>query len=333
MPLRIANLREEPTIRAIRYAMEHGARVLFCLHGGYCAGDETGSYFDRGTDWSIPESSALKDVCEEAYERGMLLFTGVSDNRNRESIVFPSGYDTFISVASCNWKGERIQDSGYGPQTELMAPTGDRPHKETVDSVRVDGVYTTAAEDSYYYASGQCAATPHAAALAALIWSHHPEFTNDEVRQIIRNTAIGNGWNQYEGHGLINPVAALKVERVDVDLAFDTSALTLESIQRGKYFLRAQVQNRGAKDCHRALVIAYNGDPKAPSLPKGETGILKTRQIGNAIFSVTGLESTDVSIELQIDEMPDKVWVELETIGIGDEPVRLEEKSILVEGR
>ena len=42
MPLRIANLKEEPTIRAIRYAMEHGARVLFCLHGGYCAGDDGG---------------------------------------------------------------------------------------------------------------------------------------------------------------------------------------------------------------------------------------------------------------------------------------------------
>mgnify|MGYP001571350404 CR=1 FL=1 len=59
-------------------------------------------------------------------------------------------------------------------------------------------------------------ATPHAAGLAALIWSANPALTNAQVTYILTSTAekvgpVGyvNGWNEYLGYGRINAAAAV----------------------------------------------------------------------------------------------------------------------------
>jgi subtilisin family serine protease len=54
-------------------------------------------------------------------------------------------------------------------------------------------------------------ATPHVAGVAALVYSAHPNWTNQQVRQQIESTAtpLGNSW--LYGAGLVNATAAVNL--------------------------------------------------------------------------------------------------------------------------
>ena len=66
------------------------------------------------------------------------------------------------------------------------------------------------AAEGYGYKSGTSMATPHVAALAALILSRNPTLTPDQVRAVIESTAddLGpTGKDIYYGNGRINAAA------------------------------------------------------------------------------------------------------------------------------
>ena len=55
-------------------------------------------------------------------------------------------------------------------------------------------------------------AAPHAAGLAALIWSARPDLSNDQVAQAISRTALdlgAPGWDEFYGWGRIDAYRAL----------------------------------------------------------------------------------------------------------------------------
>ncbi|MCC7144475.1 MAG: VCBS repeat-containing protein, partial [Candidatus Eisenbacteria bacterium] len=61
--------------------------------------------------------------------------------------------------------------------------------------------------------NGTSSATPHAAGVAALIWSYKPSLTNTEVWNLMRNTAedLGSvGWDIWTGWGRINAANAIE---------------------------------------------------------------------------------------------------------------------------
>jgi subtilisin family serine protease len=90
-------------------------------------------------------------------------------------------------------------------------------------------------------------ATPHVAGVAALVYSAHPGWTNQQVRQQIESTAtpLGNSW--FYGAGLVNATAA-------VNLSAETTA--------GAYGMREGM-----------LENAYSGEDGLPSSwERGVTG-------------------------------------------------------------
>jgi serine protease len=65
---------------------------------------------------------------------------------------------------------------------------------------------------SYSYMTGTSMAAPHVAGIAALVWSWHPDCTNQEIRSALLDTARdvgGDGWDQSSGYGIIQARAAL----------------------------------------------------------------------------------------------------------------------------
>lgn len=65
---------------------------------------------------------------------------------------------------------------------------------------------------AYAYYSGTSMAVPHVAAAAALVWSHHPECTNVQIRYALAYTAkdIGNaGCDDDYGYGIVKTKKAL----------------------------------------------------------------------------------------------------------------------------
>ncbi|MBI3996332.1 MAG: S8 family serine peptidase [Candidatus Omnitrophica bacterium] len=70
---------------------------------------------------------------------------------------------------------------------------------------------------NYVRQAGTSMASPHATGVAALVLAHHPTFTPEEVRQVLRASAddvSGHGFDLYSGAGRLNASRALTVDSV-----------------------------------------------------------------------------------------------------------------------
>jgi subtilisin family serine protease len=78
------------------------------------------------------------------------------------------------------------------------------------DLTAADGVSTTPPGFAPFF--GTSAAAPHAAAIAALVWSYNPSLTPDQVRTILTNSCIdimAPGWDRDSGNGILMANLAL----------------------------------------------------------------------------------------------------------------------------
>nr|WP_244181941.1 type VII secretion-associated serine protease mycosin [Streptomyces curacoi] len=170
--------------KAIRYAVDAGAMVInISMAGGGSA------------EWD-QESEAVK----YALDKGALVFAGVG-NDGDSSLAYPAATPGVVGVGAVDQDLRKTAASQYGPQVDLAGPG-------------VDMVHACSGESGLCKTSGTSDATAIASASAALIWSEHPDWTNNQVLRVMINTAAGptSGAkrNDYIGHGVVRPRVALK---------------------------------------------------------------------------------------------------------------------------
>lgn len=171
---------EDDVAAAILYAVQMGVKVLNMSFGDYSF------------------SFVLRDVVQFAYSQNMVL-VGSSGNQNSSNPHYPSGYSEVICVGNSTQDDFRAGSSNYGSTLDLMAPGTD--------------ILTTRRNSTYGKISGTSAATPHVAAAAALILSLG-NFTNEEVKQILKSTSDDidePGWDIFTGAGRLNMYRAVTV--------------------------------------------------------------------------------------------------------------------------
>jgi len=113
-------------------------------------------------------------------------------------VAYPARYDTVIAVGGTNSRDQRMFTSNSGPELELTAPG------ESIWGLGIFGANT--------YQSGTSLSAPFVSGAAALLKSHDPALTHDEIRAILAATAddLGPaGWDPEFGHGRINLYTAL----------------------------------------------------------------------------------------------------------------------------
>jgi hypothetical protein len=113
-------------------------------------------------------------------------------------VLYPAKYAEALAVAATDSNDQRAWFSNYGSEVDVAAPGV--------------SIYSTYPGSGYTYMNGTSMATPYVAGLAALIWSEHPSYTNDQVEGRIEMTAVdlgAPGWDQDYGHGRIDAYAAL----------------------------------------------------------------------------------------------------------------------------
>ncbi|MFT4927119.1 MAG: serine protease [Phenylobacterium sp.] len=113
-------------------------------------------------------------------------------NDGNSSMSYPASYDSVMSVGALNSSKNIASFSQYNSQVEIAAP-----------GVAVN---STIINNAYASWDGTSMATPHVAGVAALVWSHYPQCSGNQIRQAMVATAedLGSaGRDNYYGYGLV----------------------------------------------------------------------------------------------------------------------------------
>lgn len=147
------------------------------------------------------QSLAVQNACDYAWDQGCVI-VAAAGNDNERGILYPAAYYTVISVGAIDQDSQRCSysswGSNWGSQMELVAPGRQ--------------VLSTTPGNNYSKWDGTSMATPHVAGAAALVWSRNPELTNQEVRDLLIQTAddLGAaGWDEYYGYGAVDAEEAV----------------------------------------------------------------------------------------------------------------------------
>ncbi|WP_256987111.1 type VII secretion-associated serine protease mycosin [Streptomyces sp. BR123] len=141
------------------------------------------------------------DAVKYALSKGKLIFAGVgNDGDTLNKVMYPAATPGVVGVGAVGPDGVATKESQHGPQVDLSAPG-------------IDIVTACGGKTGLCKTAGTSDATALASASAALLWSAHPEWTNNQVLRVLLNTAGGptNGAqrNDYVGYGVVRPKIAL----------------------------------------------------------------------------------------------------------------------------
>jgi subtilisin family serine protease len=178
-------------IRAIDYAVTHGAKVLSNSRGGRADSD----------------NQVLKDAIDRAMSHDVLFIAAAgndgTDNDGPDP-AYPAAFDSdnIISVASTDERDELAFFSNYGKKTTHLAAPG-------------VNVYSTIPGNRYKKMSGTSMACPHVAGAAALLWARHPNWNYKKVKEVLMATVdpIPSLSRKTVTGGRININKAMQVEK------------------------------------------------------------------------------------------------------------------------
>jgi RHS repeat-associated protein len=146
-------------IAAIAYAEAQGAKIANCSWG----------------------SSANNPALTEAIAQSNLLFVTAAGNTRRNldhHPVYPAalGLENTIAVAAINQAGRLSDFSNYGPESVDIAAPG-------------ENIFSTLPDGNYGANSGTSLAAPFVSGVAALLWSQHPDWSADQIKEHILASA------------------------------------------------------------------------------------------------------------------------------------------------
>jgi len=196
-------------VAALKYAVDNDAKVL-------------------NNSWGVTGTfPIISDAVNYAHDQNVVV-VAAAGNSNRDALgLSPANEPNVITVAASNFNDGKASFSNYGAKIDISAPGVE------ILSLRAAGtdIYLGApnynpgdrfvpANDphaQYYRVNGTSMATPHVSGLAALILAIHPNFTNEEVRQVLRVSADDLGKPGFDidfGYGRINAAKALTIDSV-----------------------------------------------------------------------------------------------------------------------
>ena len=182
-------------LRGINYAAQNGADIINMSLGR--------SYYD-GPD------SLEQAVIAQAVASGVTVVCAAG-NSSESHAGYPAAYVETIAVSAL--KEGCLFDSDYscyGPEIDVAAPG--------------TSIYSAASGGGYISFSGTSMASPCVAGVAALIKALHPEYSPQQVRDTICQTARDTdqiGRDDFYGYGVVNSYAALLGQDALYNVTFD----------------------------------------------------------------------------------------------------------------
>jgi len=181
MPLKYTDFAS--SLKAIRYAIDHGADVINYSGGGKGASSE--------------EFALLK----EAEQKGIILVAAAGNDGEDlgKSPYFPAAYglSNIISVAATDRNNSLIKESNYGEGVDIAAPGLD--------------IFSSLPGNRYGLLSGTSQAAAFVTGAVAMVKSNYPELTITEIKTIIISSAKHSKEleNKVRSEGVVDIAAAL----------------------------------------------------------------------------------------------------------------------------
>ena len=179
----------------IRWAADHGANIINMSLGG-----------------PFPDK-LMQSACTYASKKGVTIVCAAG-NSGREGVGFPAGFKECIAVSAVGPKGDLSFYSSWGKEVAIAAPGGDSKvggpaeGKILQNTTMNDGSGNMV--DDYYGFQGTSMASPHVAAIAALVESQGVKDPED-VKCVLQKSAVKKGPSNKYGAGIVDAAAAVKL--------------------------------------------------------------------------------------------------------------------------
>ena len=166
-------------------------------------------------------SLTLQRAIDRAVQARVVVVAAVG-NEGRGTIGFPASLPNVIAVGAVDARKQRAPYSNFGPELDVVAPGGNLDRDDDGDG-RPDGVLQQTFDPDaafflgrfddfgYFFVTGTSQATPHVAALAALLVRQgitDPAAVKAAIEQTAEDLGPA-GRDDNFGHGLIRPSLAL----------------------------------------------------------------------------------------------------------------------------
>ena len=183
------------TAEAICYAADNGADIL-------------------NLSWHYSTHvSVIEDAIKYAYyganlsNKACTIIAAAGNDSDDTSKYFPQSMKEVIIVGSSDQSDLRYYSSNYGSKIDVIAPG------VSILSLRAAGTSRgTPINNTYTVNTGTSMAAPMVAGVSALIASMHPDYDNEQIRQLLRiqsNDVGDTGWDTETGYGRVNAAKVL----------------------------------------------------------------------------------------------------------------------------